>query len=333
MRVGRDAGVDQGFIQRLVGVSVVDILPDHRDRDRAVLRLHIAVNDVLPLAEISFLRLDAELLADDIVEVLLMQNQRHFVNRLRVVHRDHVIHRDIGEEGNLRALVFRNRAVRAAEEHVRIHALFTQLLHRVLGRLRLQFAGARDVGAEREMHEAGVIAADAEGELTDRFNERQALDIAHRAADFDHRHIGVAVKRITDAAEDELLDLVRDMRNHLHGLAEVLAVAFLVEHGLVDLAGREVIRLMHLRGDEALVVAEVKVGFRAVFRHKNFAVLERGHRTRIHVDVRIKLDHRHLESTGFQDGSEGSRSDSLAERRNNTASHKNEFGHRALTKR
>ena len=55
--VRRDAGVDQGFVQRLVGIRVVNVLPDHRDRDRAVLRLHVAVNDVLPLAEIGFLRL------------------------------------------------------------------------------------------------------------------------------------------------------------------------------------------------------------------------------------------------------------------------------------
>ena len=47
-------------------------------------------------------------------------------------------------------------------------------------------------------------------------------------------------------------------------------------------------------------MAEVKVGFRPVFGHKHFTVLKRAHRARIHVDVRIKLDHRHLESARLQ---------------------------------
>jgi len=38
---------------------------------------------------------------------------------------------------------------------------------------------------------------------------------------------------------------------------------------------------------EALVVAEIEVGLRAVFGDKDFAVLKGAHRTGIHVQVRI----------------------------------------------
>ena len=47
--------------------------------------------------------------------------------------------------------------------------------------------------------------------------------------------------------EDALLDLVGDVRDHLHGLAEVRAVALLGEHRLVDRAGGRV-RLLRFSG-------------------------------------------------------------------------------------
>ena len=91
------------------------------------------------------------------------------------------------------------------------------------------------------------------------------------------------------------------MRNDLHSLAEVFAAAFLFKNALINLTGREVVVAAHLRGNEALVVTQVKVGLRTVLRHEHFAVLERTHRARIHVDVGIELDHRHLETTGLKD--------------------------------
>ena len=43
------------------------------------------------------------------------------------------------------------------------------------------------------------------------------------------------------AALDEFLDLVGDVRDHLHRLAEIVAAALLGEHRLVDPAGGEVV--------------------------------------------------------------------------------------------
>jgi hypothetical protein len=43
------------------------------------------------------------------------------------------------------------------------------------------------------------------------------------------------------AALDEFLDLVGDVRDDLHGLAQVVATAFFLEHGLVD---RPVVKLL-----------------------------------------------------------------------------------------
>ena len=81
---------------------------------------------------------------------------------------------------------------------------------------------------------------------------------------------------VAGPAPDELLDLVGDVRDHLHRAAEVIAAALLADHALVDLAGREIVALAHLGLDEALVVAEIEVGLGAVLGHEDFAVLERG---------------------------------------------------------
>ena len=80
---------------------------------------------------------------------------------------------------------------RAAEQHVGLDADAAQLVDRVLGRLRLQLAGVADVGHEREVDEHAVAAADVDRELADRLEERQRLDVAHRAADLGDHDVDV----------------------------------------------------------------------------------------------------------------------------------------------
>ena len=57
----------------------------------------------------------------------------------------------------------------------------------MLGRLGLELGGRLEVGDERQVDVEAVLAADVEGELADRLEERQALDVADGAADLgDH---------------------------------------------------------------------------------------------------------------------------------------------------
>ena len=90
--------------------------------------------------------------------------------------------------------------------------------------------------------ETDVLRADLEAQLADRLEERQRLDVADGAADLDDEHV-VAL----GAREDARLDLVGDVRDDLHGAAEVLAAALLLDHGRVDLAGGDVVEPRHLR--------------------------------------------------------------------------------------
>ena len=75
-------------------------------------------------------------------------------------------------------------------------------------------------------------------ELADRLEERQALDVADRAADLDEHEVDALV-----AAGDELLDGVGDVRDHLHGAAQEVAAPLLGEDVLVDAPGGDVVRL------------------------------------------------------------------------------------------
>jgi hypothetical protein len=111
------------------------------------------------------------------------------------------------------------------------------------------------------------------------------------------------------------------------GLAQVVAAAFLLQHRLVDLAGGEVVGLLHPRGDEALVVTQIEVGLGTVVGHEDLAMLEGRHRARVHVDVRVELDEGNFESSGFEDGSQRRSGDALAKRGHHTAGDEDKLGH------
>ena len=76
----------------------------------------------------------------------------------------------------------------------------------MLRRLGLQFAGAGDVGQQRQVNINAMTSRQVVAELTDRLEERQAFDVADRAPDLDQDEIDAVV-----ALEDEVLDRVGDM--------------------------------------------------------------------------------------------------------------------------
>ena len=102
------------------------------------------------------------------------------------------------------------------------------------------------------------------------------------------------------AAEDAPFDLVGDVRNHLHGRAEVIAAPFFLDDGVVDLAGGAVVAPAHRRLHEALVMPEVEIALGAVVGDEDLAMLRRTHRAGIHIDVGIHLQQRDLEPARLQ---------------------------------
>ncbi|SPW25903.1 Uncharacterised protein [Edwardsiella tarda] len=168
------------------------------------------------------------------------------------------------------------------------------------------------------MHEHGVFTTDIDRQLADGFQERQRFDITDGTADFDQNHV-VAFAPFQDA----LFDGVSDMRDHLHGGAQIVAAALFAQHIGVDTPGGEVIAAGHLGANETLVVTQVQIGFRAVFGDENFPVLDRAHGTRIDVDVRVELHHGYIEATGFKNGRQGGCGNAFTQRGYDPAGHKN----------
>ncbi len=129
--------------------------------------------------------------------------------------------------------------------------------------------------------------AELVADLSDRFEERQTLDIAHRAADLDQDEV---FRRF---GEHEFLDGVGDVRDHLHGGAEIFAAPFPADHARIDAAGGDVVALARIDAGEALVMAEIEVGLGPVVGHEDLAVLIGAHRAGIDVEVRIELAQPH----------------------------------------
>src|SRR6266702_372975 len=193
----------------------------------------------------------------------------------------------------------------------------------MLRRLGLDLARPADYGHQRQVHVNAVVSAELHTELPDGFQEGQRLDIADRATDLDHAHIG-SLRAQLDAS----LDLIGNVRNDLYRGAQVVATPLFRNDALVDAPGGEVAVAAGRRSHEALVVTEIQIGFGAVLRDEHLTVLEGTHRARIHVDVGVELDHGDLEATSLQNRTERSGSDALAQRGHDTTGDEYEARHK-----
>ena len=291
-----DAGVDERFVDRLVGVAVFGVLADDGDGDFAGGVSH-AVEDAAPVVEVRFAAAKAELLADQRVEAVVAKADGDFVDReLLVAFFDDRFLFDVAEEGDLFAVGLLQFDFGAADEDVGLNADLPKGADAVLRGFRLRFLGGLQVRHQRQVDEETVLTADVEGVLADRFEEGQAFDVADGAADFGDDDVDVFVAEPANGG----FDFVGDVRNDLHRLAEVFAFPLFRDDGLVDAAGGDVAVAIELGVGEAFVVAEVEVGFGAVVEDVDFAVLVGAHRAGIDVEVGIELLQLHAKSAAFE---------------------------------
>ena len=177
------------------------------------------------------------------------------------------------------------------------------------------------------MQEEDVLPAEVVTNLARRLEEGLRLDIADGAADFgddDIRAVPVGVR--LGHRQDAALDLVGDVRDHLDGVAEVLAAALFGDHGRIDLSGGDIRRAGQVAVEEALVVADVEVSFGAVLGDEDLAVLERVHGAGVDVEVGVELLHRHLQPARGQQLSQAARGQSLTQRRNDATADEEVLG-------
>ena len=251
----------------------------------------------LPFDHIFIAGLDVEFFQHDPVEAFILQNQRHLVDGLDGAILNDRFLVDVAEQGDFFAHVGRDFMLGPADDDVRLDADAAQFFDAVLGRFRFQFAGGGDIGDQGDMDVKGVVLADFLAHLADGLEERQAFDVADRAADFSDDHVGVV---FTADEINPFLDLVGDVGNDLDGAAQVVAAALLVDDRPVDLAGRHVGAFGQVDVNKALVVAEVEVGFAAVVGDEHFPVLVRAHGPRVEVDVGVEFLDGDFHAPAFQ---------------------------------
>src|SRR5690242_17841099 len=118
------------------------------------------------------------------------------------------------------------------------------------------------------MHEEDPLAPKLVAELANGLEKGQALDIANRAADLADDKILAA-----EVGQDELLDRVRNVGDHLHRRAEILAAPLAADHCRVDPAGGNRIAAPRGDADVALVMPEIEIGLGAVIGDVDLSVL------------------------------------------------------------
>src|SRR5581483_8321178 len=123
------------------------------------------------------------------------------------------------------------------------------------------------------------------------------------------------------------LDLPGDMRDHLHRAAEIVAAPLLLDDRAVDAAGGDAGPLGQRDVYKPLIVAEVKVGLRAVVGDEHLAMLIGVHRPGIHVDVRVELLQRDAEPPVAEQTAQAGRRDSFADTADHAARHKDILCH------
>jgi hypothetical protein len=280
---------------REVGVRKGDVLADDADPDRLEGGLD-PVDEDLPLRQVDVEAGPAEELAHDLVEALVVHDEGDLVEVPGVGCVDDGLHGHVAEPGDLALQLGRDGGLAAAHDDVGLDAPAAELGDRVLGGLGLLLAGGPDERHQGDVQVADVVAADVEAELPDGLEERKDLDVADGAADLGDHDVDVVGGQPGDAA----LDLVGDVGDDLDGLAQVVTPALGGDDGGVDRTGGGVGVPAEGLVDEPLVVAEVEVGLAAIVGDEHLAVLERVHRARIDVEVRIELLHRDPEATALQ---------------------------------
>ena len=196
-----ETGVIEGLVNRLVRVAVIDVFADDGDR-------HLLLRMADPLHRDPASRpsrngpADSPSFCDDqLVQAVLGQPQRHFVDREFLVHLlDDGLRFDVAKQRDLLAVFAAQRPLGAHDQDVGLDTDLPQLADAVLRRLGLGLAGRLEIGHQREVHEQAILLADVERNLPDGFEERQPLDVADRAAQLGDHDVDAGPARLRTAA-------------------------------------------------------------------------------------------------------------------------------------
>ena len=318
MAVAGRARVEQRLRHTEIGVVQLRVLAHQRDLHPPLYAAD-PVHHGPPVGHVRRAGAQPQLAAHHPAQPLLLQQQRHLVQRGRRHVGDDAVLLHVAEQGDLPPHVLRDGAVGAAHQHVRLDAHAQQLLDGVLRGLAFQLPAAGDGHDQRHMDVQHVFPPLFRRHLPDGLQKRLALDVAHRAADLGDDHVGLAVVHGVDPP----LDLVGDVWDDLHRAPQIAALPFPVQHGPEHLArghgGVAVQRLIH----EPLVVPQIQIRLRAVVGDEHLPVLVGAHRARIYIKIGVELLVAHPQAALLQQPAQRRGADALAQSGHHAACHEN----------
>lgn len=142
----------QSFDQRFVGFGQIDVLADHGNFD-GVFRILDGVNDFSPRSQIRLLHVKLQLLDNDVVDALIMQHLRTFVDAAHVTAADNRVLFHVIGQGDFTAFVHGRDSVHVANRDVRLQADVQHFFNDMLNRLGFDFTGGGDIGDVTQVSE------------------------------------------------------------------------------------------------------------------------------------------------------------------------------------
>jgi len=109
------------------------------------------------------------------------------------------------------------------------------------------------------------------------------------------------------------------MGHYLDGFSQIVPMSFAVNHRFVDATSCYRVVSCCVYACEALVVAQIEVGLKAVLRHIALAVLVGVQRPRVDVNIRVKLLYCYLVAACLQQFPYRGGDDALSQRGNHAA--------------
>ena len=132
----RPTGVAQRLGDREVGIRKFGVLANDGDLHRRLLGNDLG-GELLPTREVWGGCWKTELAHDQVAQTKLLELQRHFIDGARGGCGNDRLYGNVGEKRDLLTHVIGNGMVGAQDDDVGLNAATAQLLHRVLGWLRL----------------------------------------------------------------------------------------------------------------------------------------------------------------------------------------------------
>src|SRR5512135_591243 len=122
---------------------------------------------------------------DQVVQAVLLELKRDFIDALDVNRLDNRVFTDITEERDLLFDVLGKGLLRPAQQDFGLDTDLAQFSDAVLRWLGLDLLSRSDIRDQRQMDIHGIGGAQFLFQLADRLQKRQAFDVADRAADLD----------------------------------------------------------------------------------------------------------------------------------------------------